>query len=44
MKKFLLLLHEDIEKMSDLSPKEMGELANAHIAWASKLAESGHLI
>ncbi len=44
MKKFLLLLHEDIEKMRELSPKEMGELANDHIAWATKLAESGHLI
>ncbi|MGV7107146.1 YciI family protein [Flavobacterium sp. U410] len=44
MKQFLLLLHEDIEKMSNLSPKEMEKLANAHMAWAEKLAESGHLI
>ena len=44
MKQFLLLLHEDIEKMNNLSPKEMESLANAHIAWAGKLAESGHLI
>lgn len=44
MKKFLLLLHEDTEKMRELSPKEMGELVNAHVAWAAKLAESGHLI
>jgi len=44
MKKFLLLLHEDIEKMSNLSPKEMEELGNSHIAWATKLAESRHLI
>ena len=44
MKKFLLLLHEDIEKMSNLSPKEMEELGNSHMAWANKLAESGHLI
>lgn len=44
MKKFLLLLHEDIEQINELSPKEMGELANAHMAWANKLAESGHLI
>jgi hypothetical protein len=44
MKKFLLLLHEDIEKMSELSPKEMGELVNAHMDWSTKLAESGHLI
>lgn len=44
MKQFLLLLHEDIEKMSSLSPKEMEELAHAHMAWTEKLAESGHLI
>ena len=44
MKQFLLLLHEDIEKMENLSPKEMEELANAHMTWAEKLAESGHLI
>lgn len=44
MKKFLLLLHEDIEKMSELSPKEMDELVQAHTEWANKLAEAGHLI
>lgn len=44
MKQFLLLLHEDIEKMENLSPKEMEELANTHMTWAEKLAESGHLI
>ncbi len=44
MKKYLLLLHDDIEQMQKLSPKEMEELANAHMAWAEKLAESGYLI
>lgn len=44
MKKYLLLLHEDIEKMQKLSPKEMEELMKAHMAWAEKLGESGHLI
>ena len=44
MKQFLLLLHEDIKKMNDLSPKEMEALANAHMAWAEELTESGHLI
>lgn len=44
MKKFLLLLHEDVEKMGELSPKEMGELARAHMEWAGKLEASGHLI
>lgn len=44
MKQFLLLLHEDIQKMSELSPKEMQEIANAHMVWADKLAKEGHLI
>lgn len=44
MKQFLLLLHEDVEKLNELSPKEMEELANAHMNWANKLAEKGHLI
>ena len=44
MKQFLLLLHEDVEKLNELSPKEMEELANAHMNWANKLAEAGHLI
>jgi len=44
MKQFLLLLHEDIQKMSELSPKEMQEVANAHMNWAKKLVEAGHLI
>ncbi|MCX2681735.1 YciI family protein [Galbibacter sp. EGI 63066] len=44
MKKYLLLLHEDISKMQKLSPKEMEELIGAHMAWANQLAESGHMI
>jgi hypothetical protein len=44
MKKFLLLLHEDVEKMQQLSPKEIQELTKAHMEWANKLAGSGHLI
>jgi len=44
MKQFLLLLHDDIQKMNELSPKEMQEIVNAHMNWANKLAEAGHLI
>lgn len=44
MKKFLLLLHEDSEKMSNLSPKEMEELVESHMAWATKLGKLGNLI
>ncbi|MEQ9441557.1 MAG: YciI family protein [Cyclobacteriaceae bacterium] len=44
MKKFLLLLHEDIEAMQKLSPKEMETLVNDHLAWAKKIGEQGHLL
>ena len=44
MKKFLLLLHDDMETISNLSPKEMENLINAHMAWAEKLANQGHMI
>ncbi|TRZ42244.1 YciI family protein [Robertkochia solimangrovi] len=44
MKKFLLLLHEDLEQINDLSPKEMEALFHAHMNWANQLAESGNLI
>jgi len=44
MKKFLLLLHDNTEEIRQLSPKEMEELVNAHMEWAEKLGESGHLI
>lgn len=44
MKKFLLILHEDIEKMGNLSPKEMEALVNAHVSWSAKLEQSDNLI
>ena len=44
MKKFLLLLHEDIEAMQKLSPKEMETLVESHLKWAKKLGEQGYLI
>lgn len=44
MKKFLLLLHEDAEQMSKLSPKEMEELVNAHLNWATKLGQAGIMV
>lgn len=44
MKQFLLLLHEDVQKMAELSPREIQEIAQAHMQWAAKLAEQGHLI
>ncbi len=44
MKKFLLLLHDDQEAIEQLSPKQMEELVDAHMAWAQKLGDQGHLI
>ena len=44
MKKYLLLLHDDVTQMQKLSPKEMEELVNEHTAWAEELANAGHLI
>ena len=44
MKKYLLLLREDIQQMKNLSPKEMEDLTNAHMAWAEKLAKKEYLI
>ncbi|MEE9430629.1 MAG: YciI family protein [Melioribacteraceae bacterium] len=44
MKKFLLLLHENIKVLENLPPKEMEKLINAHIAWATKLGEKGHFV
>lgn len=44
MKKYLILLHEDIEQMKKVSPKEMEELVASHMAWAEKLGKSGHLV
>jgi hypothetical protein len=44
MKKFLLLLHDDMDQISALSPKQMEDLIKAHMDWASKLADKGHLI
>lgn len=44
MNKYLLLLHEQVDLMQNLSPTEMEELIGSHIAWASQLAEEGHLI
>jgi len=44
MEKFLLLLHDNVEKLKQLSPKEMEELVQAHMAWSMDLSKSGNLI
>lgn len=44
MNKYLLLLHEQAELMQNLSPTEMEELIESHMAWSRQLAEEGHLL
>ncbi|MEM6806622.1 MAG: YciI family protein [Bacteroidota bacterium] len=44
MKKYLLLLHDEIESIKKLSPKEMEDLIQAHMAWAEDLAKNNLLI
>jgi hypothetical protein len=44
MNKYLLLLHEQVEQMKNLSPKEMQELITQHMDWANQLAEKGQLV
>ena len=44
MKKFLILLHEDIESLQSLSPKEMEKLVKAHMDWATQLGQEERLI
>jgi len=44
MKKFILLLHEDVQVLEQMSPQEMQDLVQAHMAWTNDLAAKGHLI
>ncbi|NER16606.1 YciI family protein [Spongiivirga citrea] len=44
MKKYLLLLHDDLQTIQNLSPKEMEGLVQAHMDWTKKLDAAGHLI
>ncbi|MEM1124063.1 MAG: YciI family protein [Bacteroidota bacterium] len=44
MKKYLLLLHEDAERLEKMSPKEMEELVNAHMAWVEELSQSDYYL
>ena len=44
MKKFLLLLHENVASMQQLSPKEMENLVQAHFTWAQKLGSLGKFV
>ncbi len=44
MKKFILLLHEDMPAMEKLSPQEMEKLVQSHMDWAQKLRDEGHFL
>lgn len=44
MNTYLLLLHEQIDVVQNLSPKEMEELVRSHMEWAKKLESEGLLL
>jgi hypothetical protein len=44
MKKFLLLMREDMKAMQSLSAEQGRELVEAHMAWAKQLVEKGHFL
>lgn len=44
MKKFILLLHDELEKEKNYSPDEMQQLIEAHVGWSEKIAEKGMLL
>lgn len=44
MKKFILLLHEDAERLESLSPKDMEQMVQDHFAYAKSLQEKGCML
>lgn len=42
MKEFLLLLRENIEAYSHMSPEEMQNDINQHVKWVEELSKNGH--
>ncbi|MFC6998723.1 YciI family protein [Rufibacter roseus] len=43
MKKFMLLLYDNVETLQEMSAEEMQQLVQAHMQWTEKLAQAGHL-
>ncbi len=43
MPKYMLLLHDDMAALSQLSPEEMQRVLSQYMAWSDKLGASGHL-
>ena len=41
MKKFILLLHDELEKEKGYSPDEMQKLVQQHMGWVQKLSKDG---
>jgi len=41
MKKFILLLHDELEKEKGYSPEEMQKLIKEHMSWVEKLSKEG---
>lgn len=44
MKKFILLLHEDVETVKNLSPEQMQELVGQHMKWSEALEKAGNYV
>lgn len=44
MKKFILLLHKDLQVEKNYSPNEMQELIQAHMNWVQKLITDGNFL
>ncbi|WP_066835299.1 YciI family protein [Rufibacter ruber] len=43
MKKYLLLLYDNVDTLQEMDPEEMQRLVQAHLQWTQKLAQAGHL-
>lgn len=44
MKQFILLLHDDVNDATDMSPKEMQATVARYSSWAQSLGEKGKLV
>ena len=44
MKKFILLLHDELEKERGYAPEEMQKLIQEHMNWVEKLTQQGNFL
>lgn len=43
MPQYILILHDDLEALSRISPDEMQRVVAKYMAWSQQMGESGHL-